>query len=390
MVAYACNPEGGGEHWLGWGWAEQASKSFSVHLVTTPNSRAQIEKHAPRHGITPHFIEQPRGGRWRRKILWQDRVARFATELHAKEKFQIVHQTTFHTFRVPFRAAELGIPSVWGPIAGGESVPPGFETVLGSAQFSERWRHWANRFSLRFPSVRRSLSNASTIFVSNRTTLNFLPAVHHSKCIVVPPNALRTEDEHLPEPQLRPNPETFQLLYVGNCVATRAIPLVLDALIRSEVAGVRLTIVGDGPALKQWRKIVEVSKLSSIVEFTGQVARDRLPEVYANADALTFPALRDSGGSALLEAMSRGIPVICLDWGGPSEMVDAGSGIKIPVQNRAETVAAIAAAIVRLKGSPQLRLALARAARARAMKLFRWDAKAALLVETYQRLMANT
>ena len=62
MIAYACNPEGGGEHWLGWGWAVQAARNYSVHLITTPNARSQVEQHAPRHGITPHFVAAPDAG----------------------------------------------------------------------------------------------------------------------------------------------------------------------------------------------------------------------------------------------------------------------------------------------------------------------------------------
>jgi glycosyltransferase involved in cell wall biosynthesis len=88
--------------------------------------------------------------------------------------------------------------------------------------------------------------------------------------------------------------------------------------------------------------------------------------------------------------MARGVPVICLDWGGPGEMVDEHSGVKIPVRDRAETVASLAAAIARLNASPELCLALARAARERALRLFRWDAKAALLNTTYQRLLARS
>src|SRR2546422_858337 len=102
MIAYACNPEGGGEHWLGWGWAGQAAKNFSVHLITTPNSRAQVEQHAPCHGITAHFVALPEGfrkfthrlggaGSWLRKIVWQSHAAKLAAELHAQEKFQIIH-----------------------------------------------------------------------------------------------------------------------------------------------------------------------------------------------------------------------------------------------------------------------------------------------------------
>src|SRR5438132_12071691 len=134
MIAYACNPEGSGEHWLGWGWAEQAAKSFHVHLVTTTKSREPILRHAAACGIEPHFVALPSWlrkltaalgnfGAWLRKAAWQRRVARFAAALHERENFALVHQTTFHTFRVPFRCVRLGIPSVWGPIAGGEHVP---------------------------------------------------------------------------------------------------------------------------------------------------------------------------------------------------------------------------------------------------------------------------
>ena len=42
-------------------------------------------------------------------------------------QFDIVHQTTFHTFRIPFLAAGWQeCQRVWGPVAGGESCPPGF------------------------------------------------------------------------------------------------------------------------------------------------------------------------------------------------------------------------------------------------------------------------
>ena len=34
MIAFACNPAGGGEHWLGWGWAEQAAQLCDVTLLT--------------------------------------------------------------------------------------------------------------------------------------------------------------------------------------------------------------------------------------------------------------------------------------------------------------------------------------------------------------------
>jgi glycosyltransferase involved in cell wall biosynthesis len=108
---------------------------------------------------------------------------------------------------------------------------------------------------------------------------------------------------------------------------------------------------------------------------------------YSEADVLVFPALRDSGGSALLEAMARCIPVVCLDWGGPGEMVDERSGIKVPVSSPKETISALAAALARLQRDPALRSTLASAARTRAGAMFRWQSKRELLEATYRRLI---
>jgi glycosyltransferase involved in cell wall biosynthesis len=398
MIAYACDPRGGGEHWLGWGWAEQASHSFRVDLVTTPKARAAVEESSRALGITPHFVDVPAWLKpaadlgwagWTRKLAWQKRVARLARELHQREPIALVHQTTFHTYRVPFLAAELGIPSVWGPIAGGEHVPRGFERYLGRARWAEKGRNLANRFWLQAPSVKRSLRQASVLYVSNRTTLNFLPAGCHPKCRIVSPNALRPDDER----QVRPPPAAsaegpaFRLLYVGNCVATRAIPLVLEALQQSGLPDYELVVVGGGPALSDWKQRAAVLGLGEKVRFVGKVPYSQVQGYYATADALVFPALRDSGGSALLEAMARYVPVICLDWGGPGEMLDEQSGIKVPVTTPEATSRAFAAALARLHREPPLRAALAQAARARADALFRWEAKRQTLEATYRALI---
>jgi glycosyltransferase involved in cell wall biosynthesis len=402
MIAYACDPLGSGEHWLGWGWAEQAAHSCEVDLVTTPKARAAVEERSHAAGISPHFVNAPEWLRaaaglgwagWLRKLAWQRRVVRLAGELHQAKRFALAHQTTFHSFRAPFLAAGLGIPSVWGPIAGGEHVPPGFERYLGRAKFAESSRQLINRLWLQVPSVKRSLRQATALFVSNHTTLEFLPAGCHPKSQIVPPNALRLEDEQCPRPPTRPtraDATTFKLLYVGNCVATRAIPIVLEALHDSGLTDYEFSIVGGGPAIENWQKRAAELDLQGKVKFVGKVPYAQLPAYYAGADVLVFPALRDSGGSALLEAMARYLPVVCLDWAGPGEMVDSQSGIKISVSTPQETVSAFAAALVRLQQQPELRASLASAARARAEALFRWQAKRELLEATYRRLVGQT
>jgi glycosyltransferase involved in cell wall biosynthesis len=401
MLAYACDPRGTGEHWLGWGWVEQAARSFQVDLITTPKAREAVTERCAGLGVTPHFVSAPGpvraltkavGGAWLRKLAWQRRAARLAAELHARHPFALVHQTTFHTFRVPFLAAGLGIPSVWGPIAGGESVPPGFQRYLGRAGLAEATRSFGNRLCLRLPGVRRSLEQASVLFVSNRTTAEFLPPACRAKSVVVPPNALRPEDEAWAVPAPCTDLEAtrgLKLLYVGNCVATRALPLVFDALRQPGLADCRLTIVGGGPALADWQRRASRLGLSGQVRFAGKVPFAALRDFYADADALVFPALRDSGGSAVLEAMARYLPVICLDWAGPAEMLDEQSGLKVRVGSADETMAGFAAALLKLSRQPRLCRALGLAARARAEAVFRWEWKRELLEATYRRLLGE-
>lgn len=400
MLAYACNPEGGGEHWLGWGWAEQAAGFCEVHLFAPPKYRDLVETHSARLGITPHFVEIPRWkralserlgswGSWWRKIAWAKRAARQVAEVHRQLPIELVHQTTFHTFRVPFYAARLGLPSVWGPIAGGEHTPPGFDSLLGDAARGERTRAKINRRWMAWPSVGRSLRDADAIFVSNRTTLAGLPNGCRGKVTLVPPNTLRADVE-LPPRTERTVMERMSLLYVGNCVATRCIPLVLRTLAHPDLESCDLVVVGSGPAVERWRAEAQELGLGGRIQFTGQVERDQLTELYTAADVFVFPALRDAGGSGLLEAMSLGVPVVCLDWGGPGEMVDERSGIRIEVGTPAETIGRMRAALLRLQANPAERALLGRKGAERAKSHFTWEAKRHLLESTYSNLITES
>jgi len=398
MIAYACDPGGTGEHWLGWGWAEQAARRYAVDLITTPKARAAVLAASAPLGITPHFVQGPQwvrslterfGGGWFRKWAWQRRVGELARRLHDQDPFAVAHQTTFHSFRVPFLAAGLGVPSVWGPIAGGEHVPPGFAEYLGKAQREESARKLINPAWRSLPAVARALRRASVLFVSNRTTLSFLPPECQAKTRIVPPNALRPEDEAWPAPPQRTASAStpFRILYVGNCVATRAIPLVLEALHETQLSNFEFSIIGGGPALPAWRQRAEHLGLSAQVKFVGKIPHADLKSYYQTSDVLVFPALRDSGGSALLEAMARYLPVVCLDWAGPGEMLDENSGIKVSVASAPEAVRGIGEALQRLQRDPELRRRLAQNGRQRAESLFRWEAKRNLLEATYEELI---
>jgi glycosyltransferase involved in cell wall biosynthesis len=55
---------------------------------------------------------------------------------------------------------------------------------------------------------------------------------------------------------------------------------------------------------------------------------------YKNFDCFLYPSLHDSGGLVVLEALSCGTPVVCLDIGGPGIIVNESCGAAIKVRNR--------------------------------------------------------
>jgi len=396
MVAYACDPEGGGEHWLGWGWALEASRDHEVTLVTTSKAGASLQCQAAEHGMDVHFLDVPAWmrkvtefcgapGTWLRKFWWQGMALNLARQLHAKNKFHLVHQTTFHTFRIPFSCSRLGIPSVWGPVAGGESVPSGYDNYLGAGAASEKRRSALNRLNLAMPWVRSSLQRVSIILVSNRTTLKFLPTSVHRKCVVMSPNALREEDMGEAAPE-RPAGERFEMLFAGNCAPTRAMPLVFEALALGLPVGWRLRVVGAGAALDFWKSEVSRLGLGEQVEFTGLVPRDTLKEIYSEAPVLVFPGLRDSGGSALLEAMTLALPILTFDWGGPGEMVDKDSAIIVEVTAPSKTIVEINSGLSLLATRPEEGRRLGLNARQRALDYFPWEKKRMVVDRIYRDL----
>jgi glycosyltransferase involved in cell wall biosynthesis len=102
---------------------------------------------------------------------------------------------------------------------------------------------------------------------------------------------------------------------------------------------------------------------------------------------LVFPGLRDSGGSALLEAMTLAIPILTLDWAGPGEMVNAESAMMIKPLTPDQTIRSIRDGLTYLATHPREAEALGRSARRRALENFSWQNKGDRINSVYRDLV---
>lgn len=129
-----------------------------------------------------------------------------------------------------------------------------------------------------------------------------------------------------------------------------------------------LVLAGEGPQTGAVRAEVDRLGLSGDVAFAGAVRN--LPPLLRACDLFLLPSEHESFGLAALEAMSCGVPVVGSRTGGLPEVVEDGvTGVLAPPGD----VDAMAAASLRLLSDDLLRSGMSRAARDRAVRLFRSD-----------------
>jgi rhamnosyl/mannosyltransferase len=141
----------------------------------------------------------------------------------------------------------------------------------------------------------------------------------------------------------------------------------LDTLLRAltDLPGVHLKVVGDGPMRRPWETLAAELGVAGRVRFLGEVDDAELPGLYHQAHLFVLPAntRAEAFGTVLLEGMASGLPCITTDVGtGTSWVVQEGvTGLTVPPNDPA----ALAAAIRDLLADPGRRARMGQAGRAR-------------------------
>ena len=143
----------------------------------------------------------------------------------------------------------------------------------------------------------------------------------------------------------------------------------------------RLIVAGEGPERQRLAALAERLHLGDRVTFLGR--REDVPQLLAALDMLVLPSPGEPFGLVLVEAMFAGTPVVAVDRKGPHDIVENGrTGLLLP--DAAE--AAMADALCRLAGDPELRRQLAQQAAQHAAANYEASRLAALWEPLYSSL----
>jgi glycosyltransferase involved in cell wall biosynthesis len=400
MVAAACNPYKGSDSKVGWGRVQEAAKYFDTWVICGAWDQDDICRHQQKHGHNPRlhflFVEEGRLGRLLRLRtplfsytnllsyhLWQRRAYQIATKLHGQMRFALTHQVTLTGYRQPGYLWKLDAPFVWGPVGGTQNFPPRFFAAAGlRGAVLEGFRSLANWLQLRFsPSVRRAARKAAILLAANSRVQGDFQRVHRLKAEVLPDVGLF----HIqPAERLAPKPRRpLRLLWSGAFKHHKALPLLLQALPHLPAEfHYELRILGKGPLGRRWQKLAKRLGVAENCRWLGWLPYEEALKLYEWADIFVFTSLRDTLGSVVLEALSFGVPVICLDHQGAGEVVTEDCGIKIPVTTPTKAIRGFRDAIVALATDPEKINALSRGALKRAEQ-YRWSRNGEQLARYY-------
>lgn len=175
------------------------------------------------------------------------------------------------------------------------------------------------------------------------------------------------------------HPEAPLLLFVSRLSPEKRADWLLPVL--AALPGVRLAIVGDGPA----RPRLEQLFAGTPTVFTGYLRGRELAQAYAAGDVFVFPAANETLGNVVLEAMASGLPVVAARAGGPLDVVVAGeTGLLFDPKSEADLVTAVSHLIHHPELARQLGRNGCRRAAARG-----WDAAFDGLLASYQAVIAR-
>lgn len=363
-VAYWAMPDAGSEAGAGWVWSRLLAtfgETWVLTLTPDPDAQALREDRLRELGIHDrlHFInvDLPAFARkWRVKgaskgtrfqrveyILWQMAALRQARRLHRSVGFDLAWHLTWASTWGSL-VAFLPVPYVLGPIGGGVQPPwrlladlgvrgALWEVVRATAQYVIRY---ANPVGL------RTWNEARLILVQNPETRAWLPDAVRARTVIFPNAVL----ELAASPRDRRRHEPPRAMFAGVLLPLKGVSLAIRSI--ALLPRWELIICGDGPDAGRLRSLAERLGVGDRVTFLGWRPRAEVIRLMQEeADVFLFPSLHDEGSWVTAEAIAVGLPVVCLDRGGPP--VIAGHGV--PPTTRSATVRALAAALRIANGS---------------------------------------
>lgn len=402
-IAYSCSPDRGSEDRIGWKLPSLSGEEDRVFVITKAEHKEAIESYRKQHpdlqvrffyvDIPPVYKKLFRGFAYSGRLnVWHKRAVALAQQLCAREKIHIIHQITPVEFRSIGDYGKIpNVKFVCGPIGGGEYIPKGLRYYERRHIAQELIRKVLNRISLIRLQKRGVLARCDAVLFANEETKRYVSAAMGEKTV----QACRTEigidpGEIVPKCGTELPGQSRRFLVAGRLIYRKGHEFLLDALSElPEDLDYTCTILGSGPELRRLKNKCKKSGLEHRVCFREKVPFDQMGEIYANTHALIMPSIRETTGSVLLEAMSRGIPVITIGRFGGSGLIHETAGWLYDGNSKREFIENLKKILIACIQDPEGVYTRGQQA-AQLSQEHTWDKKTAYYRSIYKQLLKET
>lgn len=206
--------------------------------------------------------------------------------------------------------------------------------------------------------------------------------------IVVVPSGINTD---LFRPDRKKKTQNgLTLMTVARLTEAKGLVYLIRAfqIIRENFPNVRLLIVGKGEQLGKLNALVINLGLAGDVSFLSEyISNENMPSIYKSCDIFVLPSLIEPGGTAAIEALSCGLPIITTSVGGLSDVVEDNlNGFLVPPRDHVS----IAKKTFFLLENEDLRRKFGEASRRLALQKFDYKKVAQRTLKVYEEIMGKS
>ncbi len=408
LSAYQCGPGMGSVSQIGWEWYSRLAKRVPVTLVThIRNEKALKDAGTPLPGSEVHYIDTEWFAgptyRFASKLFPRSQHSAFLVSsvdyfvydrdaikllksLGPKNHWDLVHAVTPVSPAGATRLHTLRLPVVLGPWNGGLASPTNFPEIMKD---DVGWLYKIRDIGRYLDSAFGTTATAAAILSATKATDAAVRASARDRCVRMIENGVNLDlfqpATWTPGPSLS-NP--LKIVFVGRLVPFKGVGMLIEAVRRvKERIPIQLTVVGEGPLRAEWVELAKSKGVADAVRFTGNLPLPEVAAEMARSHVFCLPSIRESGGAVVLEAMAASLPVLAANYGGPAEIVDEEIGRLLSMDGSESLIADMVRSFDEIVTNPDAWRRKGLAGRARAEKLYGWDAKIGTAIDLYHRIL---
>lgn len=399
IIAYECSPARSHAPGAAWQIIRRLAKWHDLWVITEASQyQSEVEEYLKKNPsiserIHFKFINRSWSGyKKSRPIIpikslhdyrkWLKSAYEVAKELNSQITFDIVHHLRGNSAREPGYCWQLPIPYIWGPTGGTTRIPWKMMRLLSMRDcILQTARSFITYIQFRYkPRLRNAVSKAACIIAQTSFDKKQFKKVHGINTPIIHEQAANPNISKIRKIDKK---KPLQIMWAGRCISLKGFPILLHAITDSRLKGnVILHIAGDGPLKKSWQDLTEKLDISDCCIWHGWLSHENTIALMQKNNAFVFPSLLEGTPAVVMEALSNGLPVICLKHCGFGDVVDETCGFAFEATNVQAAIKGFRNALISLINKPEQLVRLSIGA-VETANHYSWDNLAVSINEIY-------